>query len=156
MISTIDGPHLGKGALCEPILRALPDWFGIEESLVQYVRDIEVMPTFLAHVGEDVGGFITINQHYPQSAEIHVIGVRPEHHRRGIGGAMVEHVERWLLARNVAYLQVKTLGPSRPCAEYELTRRFYEAMGFAPLEEFKTLWKSNPCLLMIKSIRNGS
>jgi hypothetical protein len=33
------------------------------------------------------------------------------------------------------------------------TRKFYEAIGFVPLEVFPTLWGSeNPCLVMIKNI----
>jgi ribosomal protein S18 acetylase RimI-like enzyme len=149
----IEGPLLGQGRICEPILRALPQWFGIEESLVQYVRDIEALPTFIARIGDVAAGFISIRQHFSESAEMHVLGVRPEFHRRGIGRALVEHVERWLIEQNIEYLQVKTLGPSRPCIEYDLTRKFYQAMGFRPLEEFKTLWSErNPCLVMVKGL----
>lgn len=36
MSVTIDGPYLGKAAVCMPILRTLPDWFGIEEALTHY------------------------------------------------------------------------------------------------------------------------
>jgi hypothetical protein len=43
MSVSIEGPLLGQSALCEPILRSLPDWFGIEESTAQYIRDIEGM-----------------------------------------------------------------------------------------------------------------
>jgi hypothetical protein len=44
-------------------------------------------------------------------------------------------------------LTVKTLSPSRPDPNYAGTRRFYEAVGFLPIEEFPTLWgANNPCL----------
>ena len=52
-----------------------------------------------------------------------------------------------------AVLQVKTLSESHPDAGYAKTRAFYRAMGFHPLEEFKTLWgEANPCLLMVKKL----
>jgi hypothetical protein len=47
---------------------------------------------------------------------------------------------------------VKTLGPSRANAAYAATRRFYEAVGFEPIEEFSDLWEENPCLFMIKAL----
>jgi hypothetical protein len=56
--------------------------------------------------------------------------------------------------REVAdYLQVKTLGPSRPCERYKRTRRFYEARGFVPLEELHAVWdENNPCLILVKHV----
>ena len=149
----IEGPRRGTAAACEAILRSLPDWFGIEESLVQYVADADVMPTFLASLDGETAGFLTIKQHFDHTAEIHVVGIRPELHRRGIGRALVERVEAWLRDKGVEYLQVKTLGPSRPDEHYDRTRLFYEAMGFRPLEELKTLWGERlPCLIMVKKL----
>ena len=60
--------------------------------------------------------------------------------------------EAYLRDRGVEYLQVKTLGPSRPDAGYERTRGFYEARGFVPLEELHDLWDANPCLLLVKRL----
>jgi hypothetical protein len=31
-------------------------------------------------------------------------------------------------------------------------RRFYEARGFVPLEEFPDFWPGNPCLLLVKRL----
>ena len=151
MSLTINGPLLEQAAVCEPILRALPDWFGIEEALVQYVKDIDVMPTFTATLRGTVAGFATINRHNAYSAEIHVIGVRSPSHRKGIGRALVERAEAWLREDRCEYLQVKTLGPARPDEHYDRTRKFYEAMGFRPLEESRTIWGERlPCLIMVK------
>ena len=33
-----------KSKICDEILRALPEWFGIEESIVEYVADVETLP----------------------------------------------------------------------------------------------------------------
>ena len=44
----IQPPLTNCGIGCENILRSLPDWFGIEDSLVQYVKDANTMPTMFA------------------------------------------------------------------------------------------------------------
>ncbi len=67
---------------------------------------------------------------------------------------MIKRAEDWLLDQGVKYLQVKTLGPSRLDPGYEVTRAFYLALGFEPLEEFKQIWdENNPCLVMVKKLQ---
>ena len=153
----VQGPFLERASVCEPILRSLPEWFGIEEATNQYIKDIEVLPTLLASIGDDVVGFLTLKQHNEYAAEIHVMGVRPEVHRNGVGRTLVNKAEKYLRQRGVEYLQVKTLSSTHPDENYARTRRFYVAMGFRPLEEFKELWgEENPCLQMVKSLGNGA
>ena len=66
-------------------------------------------------------------------------------------GAIAGHLQ----GQGIEYLQVKTLSDTHPDAAYARTRAFYMAVGFRPLEEFKTLWnEENPCLLMVKSVRS--
>ena len=151
---TLQGPALGQASLCEPILRALPEWFGIEEATRQYIRDVDTLPTFLAMVDDRVVGFLTFRQHSEYAAEIHVMGVHPRAHRQGAGRALVQALEAHLRAQGIEYLQVKTLSPAHPDQNYAKTRDFYLAMGFRPLEEFPDLWgEQNPCLQMIKGLR---
>jgi GNAT superfamily N-acetyltransferase len=149
----LQGPSPGMASVCKPILRALPQWFGIEEATAQYVRDTDRLPTLTAAIDGEVVGFLTLNQHSDYAAEIHVMGVRPEMHRRGVGRALLAEAERLLRQRGVEYLQVKTLSPAHPDPNYARTRQFYLAMGFRPLEEFPELWgPQNPCLQMIKCL----
>jgi len=149
----IEGPLLEQSALCAPILRLLPEWFGIEDALLQYEREIESLPTFLAKAGEDALGFLTIKQHFPRAAEVLVMGVVPAAHGKGIGRALMAAAEEHLRTEGLEYLQVKTLGPSNPDPGYAKTRLFYEAMGFRPLEEFKQIWdENNPCLILVKRL----
>ena len=153
MSRRVEGPCLGVAALCEPILRSLPDWFGIEEAIVQYVADIDHLPTFLARDGDEVAGFLSLKQHNPYSAEVYVMAVRQEMHRKGLGQALVAQAEEWLRDQGVEYLQVKTLGPSHSDPGYARTRAFYLAVGFRPLEEFGQIWdEKNPCLIMVKQL----
>jgi GNAT superfamily N-acetyltransferase len=149
----IEGPCFGKAEVCEPILRSLPAWFGIEEAIVQYMADIDHLPTFLVHEAGEVIGFLTIKQHYPTSAEVLVMGIRQNAHRQGMGRALMHQAQRWLKNQGVKYLQVKTLGPSRSDENYDKTRAFYLAMGFTPLEELPQIWdEKNPCLILIKRL----
>lgn len=150
---TLHGPLLGQSSVCAPILRTLPEWFGIEEATRQYILDVEGMPTFLAVADGQVAGFLTFRQHSQYTAEIHVMGVHPQAHRRGVGRALIQAVEAHLRAQGIEYLQVKTLSPAHPDKNYAKTRAFYRAMGFRPLEEFPDLWgEQNPCLQMIKGL----
>lgn len=150
---TIEGPHLEKSSVCEPILRALPQWFGIEEAIVHYGNEIERLPTFLACQANTVVGFLSVKQHNPYAAEVYVMGIRVEAQRQGIGQALMQQAEEFLRGQAVEYLQVKTLAPSHPDLNYAKTRAFYLAVGFRPLEELSGLWgEQNPCLLMIKRL----
>jgi len=149
----VQGPLTGQSSICEPILRSLPNWFGIEESNRRYIRDTDRMPTFVSLIDNEAAGFLTIKIHNQYSAEIQVLGVRPEKHRQGLGRAMLVRAEEYLRGEGVEFLQVKTLSPSRPDEGYDKTRAFYQAMGFRPLEEFPDMWdKNNPCLQMIKAL----
>ena len=90
-------------------------------------------------------GFISLTLHNDSTAEIYVMGVQPSHHHKGIGNALLEHCENYLVNRGFHFLTVKTVSPSRECENYAKTRKFYEAMGFHPLEELKTPWgEANP------------
>jgi coenzyme F420-0:L-glutamate ligase/coenzyme F420-1:gamma-L-glutamate ligase len=143
-----------RSRIAEAVLRDLPDWFGIEESTRKYIEDSATLPTLA--VEPDLG-FLCLKQHTPQAAELYVMGVKQEAHRRGIGRALVAEAELWCRARGVRYLQVKTLGPSRPDpGGYDVTRAFYEALGFVALEELQGLWdEENPTLILVKNVGPG-
>jgi GNAT superfamily N-acetyltransferase len=163
------------------LLGSLPEWFGIESSVDEYVADAARLPTYLAWRGAVTDlppggqsaagptaesaaesraadgessrhpvGVMLVARHFPEAAELHLLAVEPGLHRSGVGRALVGALERDLLADGVRLLEVKTLGPSHPDAGYALTREFYRAMGFLPVEEITGLWPDNPCLVLIK------
>ena len=153
METHIEGPYLDKANICVPILRALPEWFGIETAILRYETEIDILPTFLAIAASRTIGFLSIKQHTLHSAEVYVMAVLPEAHHKGVGRSLMGHAHEWLKRQNIQYLQVKTLGPSDPDESYAKTRLFYEAVGFIPLEEFKQIWdEDNPCLIMVKKL----
>lgn len=153
----LEGPVCESADVYERILRALPEWFGDEKALTNYVETIPSLPTFVAFRADVPVGFVTIKQHYEHAAEIYVLGVAPAYHRCGIGRRLICAAEEWLSGMGVEYLQVKTLSPAVPYEPYDRTRGFYSAMGFRPIEEFKELWNAeNPCLLMLKRLDPAS
>jgi coenzyme F420-0:L-glutamate ligase / coenzyme F420-1:gamma-L-glutamate ligase len=142
-----------RSSIAEALLRDLPEWFGLEEATAAYIESAATLTTFAV---EPSLGFLCLKPHTPRAAEIYVMGVRRNHHRRGIGRALVEAAEAWCRAHSIRYLQVKTLGPSRPDPEYSRTHAFYAALGFIELEELHGLWdEENPALILIKDIAPG-
>lgn len=141
-----------KSQICEKILRSLPQWFGIESSILDYIKDVQVMETWAA-VDVAPMGFISINKHNEYTAEIHVMGVLAKNHGKHIGTELIQAAEDSLKAQGFKYLTVKTISEKRPDENYDKTRRFYLKYGFTPVEEFKNLWgEHNPCLMMIKNL----
>jgi XTP/dITP diphosphohydrolase len=143
-----------KERICRSILESLPDWFGIPEAIDQFCREVRDLRMWVARRGDEVAGLATVQQHFPVTAELHLIAVRAEHHRAGLGERLLEEIEAHLKKTATRFLTVKTLAPSAGDRLYARTHRFYAAQGFVPLEVFPTLWnEANPCLLMAKTLR---
>jgi len=147
----VEGPIASAQQDAERILRTLPEWFGIEESLLEYVADTARFPTFVSRDQGAVIGFLTLREHFPESWEVHCMAVAAGHHGRGVGSGLLAAGERWLEGTSAQFLQVKTLAALNPDPNYARTRAFYQASGFVPLEVFPDLWSPrNPCLQMVK------
>jgi coenzyme F420-0:L-glutamate ligase/coenzyme F420-1:gamma-L-glutamate ligase len=142
-----------RSRVAAAVLRDLPEWFGIEESTQEYIEAAAELRTFA--VAPDIG-FLCLKQHTPRAVELYVMGVRREHHRRGIGRALVGAAEAWCRARGIRFLHVKTLGPSRASRGYDATRAFFEALGFVALEELHGLWgEDNPAFVLVRAVGPG-
>lgn len=136
---------------CAAILGSLRDWFGLPESNARYLQGLFELPAFVAVRADEVVGFASLRAHFERSAELEVMAVRPDLHRRGVGRALVAHCEGWLRERGFAVLHVKTLAPSHPDPFYARTRSFYRALGFEPVFESSALWgPENPALVSVK------
>lgn len=138
---------------CERIVRALPDWFGIEEGIAEARGYLDSQEGLVAEEDGQIVGFLTFASEFPESAEITWMAVAPNAHRRGVGRRLVDALVRALDARGCEFLLVKTLADTHPSPEYAATRAFYRAMGFRPLTVLPDLWDpANPCLLMVRTI----
>ena len=54
----LDYLETGDPAICEEVLRALPDWFGIEESTLLYIKKSLELPMLVVRDGNTVMGFV--------------------------------------------------------------------------------------------------
>jgi ribosomal protein S18 acetylase RimI-like enzyme len=152
----IIGPLRNQATRCEPIMRSLPDWFGIEEAIVNYIAEIDQLPTWVAYQAGKPVGFLALKVHTAYAAELYIIALSKAVHRQGIGRSLVAEAEAYLLGQGIEYFHLKTLAPSHPAPEYAKTRAFHEVMGFRPLEELTAIWgEENPCLLMAKKLEKS-
>jgi GNAT superfamily N-acetyltransferase len=143
-----------KSAIADTILRRLPDWFGIEESTVRYINEAAGLYFLGAFENGEPVGFLTITENFPCTCEIHVMGILPSLHRKGIGRELVEQSAGRYRDRGFNYMTVKTVAEPVGDAEYASTRAFYKAVGFLPLDIFPTLWdERNPCLFLCKLLK---
>lgn len=142
-----------KSNITNHILRKLPEWFGIEESILEYVEEVKNTEFYVAYVNDNPVGFISIKHNNEFTLEVYLIGVLREYHNQHIGKKLLQKVQEEMANKDVKYIMVKTLGESHPDKNYKKTRTFYANNGFYPLEEIKEIWgKENPCLIMVKSI----
>jgi GNAT superfamily N-acetyltransferase len=149
----IEGPVFDVTVDAERILRTLPDWFGVEDALRIYASATARLPTFIGRLEGRIVAFLSLARHFDSSWEIDCIAVEEGFRGRGLGAAMLQKAERWLVTRGATFLQVKTIADTHPSRAYIETRNFYQKVGFAPLEVFPNLWHAkHPCLLMIKSL----
>ena len=140
-----------KGTICREILASLPKWFGLAESNAAYARDVEALTMFGVLKEGAVAGFLAVKCHSAFAWDVHVMGVRPQYHRSGIGRALIERAARHAQEAGARFLTVKTLSASDPDAGYAKTRAFYEAMGFVAVAELPELGgPENPTVLMLK------
>lgn len=143
-----------KSALARMVLETLPDWFGNQEALEDYVKGVRELPFWAALDKEgNCLGFFCVRIHYGHTGDIYVCGVRPECHRMGVGRALYEEVERFFLEKGCKYAMVESLSEKAEYAPYEKTRLFYEGVGFESLITLTEMWdEENPCLIMIKTL----
>ncbi len=131
------------------LLGTVPEWFGVAEANTRYVAEADTLPSWVARVDGAVLGVLLGRPHNPRSSEIELLVVDRAHHRRGIGSGLVRRFASDQRDAGVEVIQVKTLGPSRADEGYERTRRFYEALGFVPLQEIDLWGPDDPALIMV-------
>ena len=142
-----------KSRICNEILRALPEWFGIEAAIVSYTEQVQSLPFYAVFDGDKAVGFVAIKVHTAAAAELCVMGVLEAYHRQGLGKKLMACCESYCKENNISFLTVKTLDASCESESYARTRAFYSSVGFLPLEAFPLHWDAeNPCLFMAKYI----
>lgn len=142
-----------KQCIARFILESLPDWFGIPEAREEYIGKSASRPFFAAFDGESAIGFLCLAETGKDTAELCVMGVLKEYHRRGVGKALFTTAKRRAKELGYSFLQVKTVQMGK-YPEYDATNRFYLALGFGEFEVFPTLWDEwNPCQIYVMSLK---
>lgn len=151
---TIRSLTLADAEACDAIIRALPDWFGLEVGIVDCAAAVRSQDGLVAERPDgSLGGFLTWVRHFPETAEITWMAVAPDAHRRGLGRALVTALAERLTLEGARLLLVKTLSERGDSEHYDRTRAFYLATGFLPLQEMPELWDAeNPALLLVRPL----
>ena len=142
-----------KQRIARLILESLPDWFGIPEAREEYIEKSVKQPFFAAFDGENAVGFLYLAETGKNTAELYVMGVLKEYHRRGVGKMLFAAAKQRAKELGYSFLQVKTVQMGK-YPEYDATNRFYLALGFGEFEVFPTLWDEwNPCQIYVMSLK---
>ena len=145
---------LTKSVYTKEVLEKLPEWFGNREALDDYVTKVAGLPYWAAlNKDNNCIGFFAVKTHYGHTGDIYVCGVLPEYHHNGIGKALYNVAEAYLIRHGCKYVIVKTLSDAVSYEPYARTRGFYKSIGFEPLITLTEMWdEENPCLIMLKSL----
>jgi len=133
----------------------LPEWFGVEASIAEYVDGVRDKPFYGVFDGDKAVGFVAIKVHSAHTAEVYVMGLKKAYHWRGFGKKLIRVCEDYCRWHSMIFLTVKTLAATVNNKHYARTRGFYENMGFKTLEVFPLHWDAaNPCLFMAKYVKD--
>jgi ribosomal protein S18 acetylase RimI-like enzyme len=116
--------------LLEALTARLPEWFAQPEANRHYAEQSEILEAWTARIEGRAQGLLLLKRHSAISAEIYWLAVDPDHHRQGIGRALIGTIESRLKQERLRYLFVTTLHPDDPYEPYRRTRAFYERLGF--------------------------
>lgn len=143
---------LEKKSITQNILKALPEWFGIPESMEEYIQDSAGKPFFCARINEKNIGFLYLKQTGKDTVELTVMGILEEYHRNGIGHALFEYAKKEICKKGYSFIQVKTVQMGK-YESYDKTNQFYLSLGFKEFEVFPDLWDEwNPCQIYIMAL----
>jgi GNAT superfamily N-acetyltransferase len=126
-----------RSALCAGIIKELPRWFGRPEANAGYIRGMVNRDAFAGSIDGEPRGLIALEYHFTTTCNVWWLGVSAAVHRRGVGRALIERAVLEARKRNCRYLAVETMAPRAESPEYDMSRRFYETLGFMPFVEFE-------------------
>nr|MBP3598461.1 GNAT family N-acetyltransferase [Eubacterium sp.] len=143
-----------KEDICKTILKQLPEWFEMPESILDYAKKSRELPMWADIENEDVRGFVVLKENSPYAAEIYVMGVLKSCHRLGIGRALFKELYRYAQEAGYEFLQVKTVQEGH-YADYDKTNAFYKGIGFRELECMPIWDDANPCQVYVMAVKKG-
>jgi len=144
-----------KRKISREILESLTEWFEVEESREQYIRESADQP-FWAYFDNDVpSGFLCLKETGKETMELAVMGVKKECHRKGAGRRLFTAAKDYAVREGYSFIQVKTVR-SGMYPDYDITNEFYKSLGFKELEVLEEYWDAaNPCQIYVMGLKSA-
>jgi nitroreductase/GNAT superfamily N-acetyltransferase len=144
-----------KRKISREVLEALKEWFEVDESREQFIRESADQP-FWADFEDDVpAGFLCLKETGKETMELAVMGVKKDFHRHGVGRRLFAAAKDYAALKGYSFIQVKTVR-SGMYEDYDITNEFYKSLGFKELEVFEEYWDAaNPCQIYIMSLKSA-
>ena len=142
-----------KRTIARKVLEALKDWFEVDESREQYIRESADRIFIAAKENNEYVGFLCLKETGRDTVELAVMGVLMEYHRSGIGRQLFEKAKAIAVSEGYSFMQVKTVQMGK-YPDYDKTNLFYISCGFKEFEVFPEYWdEDNPCQIYVMSLR---
>ena len=98
-----------KKKIAREVLEALTQWFEVEESREQYIRESADWPFWAAYDGDNIAGFLCLKQTGDSTMELAVMGVKKDFHRNGYGRRLFAAAKDYAVQKGYSFMQVKTV-----------------------------------------------
>jgi nitroreductase/GNAT superfamily N-acetyltransferase len=154
MIRFIEDPD-ERRSISRLVLESLKEWFEVDESREQYIKESADQPFWAAFENDDPAGFLCLKQIGNATVELAVMGVRKEYHRNGYGRRLFDAAKDYAVMKGYSFMQVKTVR-SGMYEDYDITNKFYVSVGFRELEVLEEYWdKDNPCQIYVMNLKSA-
>ena len=141
-----------KMRIARLILESLTEWFEVNETREQYIKDSKDFIMIAAFEDDQPIGFICLKETGKETVELAVMGVLKEYHRTGIGKSLFKKAKEIAIEKGYSFMQVKTVKMG-VYEDYDRTNLFYLALGFKEFEVIPLLWdEANPCQIYVMSL----
>ena len=141
-----------KQSIARSVLEALTEWFEVEESRENYIKECADWLFFAVKEEGKPAGFLCLKQTGNVTVELAVMGVLKDYHRCGIGRQLVEKAKEEARKAGYEFMQVKTVKMGM-YEDYDKTNLFYLGCGFKEFEVLPDLWdEANPCQIYVMSL----
>ncbi|MBO4524698.1 GNAT family N-acetyltransferase [Ruminococcus sp.] len=142
-----------KRTISRKILESLRDWFEVDESREQYIKESADRIFIASKENDEYVGFLCLKETGKDTVELAVMGVLKEYHRKGIGRQLFEKAKSISVSEGYSFMQVKTVQMGK-YPDYDKTNLFYLGCGFKEFEVFPEYWdEDNPCQIYVMSLR---
>ena len=144
-----------KRKISREVLEALKEWFEVDESREQFIRESADQPFWADFEDDAPAGFLCLKETGKETMELAVMGVKKDFHRHGVGRRLFAAAKDYAALKGYSFIQVKTVR-SGMYEDYDITNEFYKSLGFKELEVFEEYWDAaNPCQIYIMSLKSA-